>query len=120
MWTSCVFKTLSNIYFRKKLCHRCSTGSKTRLCIILHLYSSTLFRDNNKPANIYLFKVNNRSSRNRCETTSKLTIKTPERRLRRSGVFIVNFEQVNVSWETDTKSMTSFACLYFLSLKNSN
>ena len=31
------------------------------------------------PANIYLFKVNNRSTRKRCEICSKLTIKTPER-----------------------------------------
>ena len=65
-------------------------------------------------ANIYLFQVNNKSTRKRCEICSKLTIKTPERRQRRrSGVFIVNsehishlfssvsvidFEQVNVSW----------------------
>ena len=47
----------------------------------------------NKPANIYLFKVNNRNTRKKCEICSKLTIKTPERRhRRRSGVFIVNFE----------------------------
>ena len=45
------------------------------------------------PANIHLFKVNNRNTRKRCEICSKLTIKTPERR---SGVFIVNFEEV--SW----------------------
>ena len=32
------------------------------------------------PANIYLFKVNNRNTRTRCEICSKLTIKTPERR----------------------------------------
>ena len=32
------------------------------------------------PANIYLFKVNNRNFRKRCEICSKLTIKTPERR----------------------------------------
>ena len=29
---------------------------------------------------IYLFKVNNRNTRTRCEICSKLTIKTPERR----------------------------------------
>ena len=47
------------------------------------------------PANIYLFKVNNRNTRKRCETCSKLTIKTPERRQWRcSGVFIVNFERI--------------------------
>ena len=32
------------------------------------------------PANIDLFKVNNRNNRKRCEICSKLTIKTPERR----------------------------------------
>ena len=65
------------------------------------------------PANNYLFKVNNKNDRKRCEICSKLTMKTPERRhlypiktsekqrfpdvfigyrRRRSGVFIVNFE----------------------------
>ena len=33
------------------------------------------------PANIYLFKVNNKNTRKRCEICSTLTIKTPERRL---------------------------------------
>ena len=32
------------------------------------------------PANIYLFKVNKRNTRKRCEICSELTIKTPERR----------------------------------------
>ena len=32
------------------------------------------------PPDIYLFKVNNRNTRARCEICSKLTIKTPERR----------------------------------------
>ena len=42
-----------------------------------------------------MFKVNNRNT-TRCESFSKLTIKTPERRhLRRSGVFIVNFEHIS-------------------------
>ena len=48
------------------------------------------------PAGIYLFKVNNRNTRTRCEICSKLTINTPERRQwRRSGVFIVNFEHIS-------------------------
>ena len=48
------------------------------------------------PANIYLFKVNNKNTRKRCEINSKLTIKTPERRQwRRLGVFIVNFEHIS-------------------------
>ena len=45
------------------------------------------------PANIYLFKVNNRNTRKRCEICSKLTIKTPERR--RFGVFFANFEHIS-------------------------
>ena len=32
----------------------------------------------NYQTNIYLFKVNNRNSRKRCEICSKLKIKTPE------------------------------------------
>ena len=49
----------------------------------------------------YMFKVNNRNTRKRCEICSKLTIKTPERRQARtyftpcSSASIVNFEQVN-------------------------
>ena len=42
------------------------------------------------PANIYLFKVNNRNSRKTYEICSKLTIKTQQRgHWSRSGVFIV-------------------------------
>ena len=41
----------------------------------------------------YMFKVNHRNTRTRCEICSKLTINTPERRhWRRSGIFIVYFE----------------------------
>ena len=48
------------------------------------------------PAGIYLQKVDNRNTRTRCEICLKLTIKTAERRYwRRSGVFIVNFEQIS-------------------------
>ena len=48
------------------------------------------------PAGIYLLKVNNRNTRTRCKICSKLTIKIPERRhWSRSGVFIVNFEQMS-------------------------
>ena len=36
--------------------------------------------DHSIPANIYLFKVNNRNTRKRCEIFSKFTIKIPERR----------------------------------------
>ena len=48
------------------------------------------------PADIYLLKVNNRNTRAKCETGSKLIIKTSERRQwRRSGAFIVNFEHIS-------------------------
>ena len=35
--------------------------------------------DNSLPAGNYIFKVNHRNSRTRCEICLKLTIKTPER-----------------------------------------
>ena len=41
------------------------------------------------PGNIYLFKVNNRNTRKRCETCSKLTTTTPERHF---IVLIVKFK----------------------------
>ena len=48
------------------------------------------------PANIYLFKPNNRHARTRCGMYSELVTITPERRhSRRSGVFIFNFEHIS-------------------------
>ena len=53
-----------------------------------------LNNDRPLPSGIYLFKVNIENSKGTCEICSKLTIKIPERYFcRRSGVFIVNFEQ---------------------------
>ena len=51
----------------------------------------------NFPAANYMFKVNNRNTRTRCEICcSKLTIKTSERwHWRRFGVVIVNFEHIS-------------------------
>ena len=47
------------------------------------------------PASQYLFKVNNRNTRIRCDIYSKLTLKTHERRnWHCSGVVIVNFEHM--------------------------
>ena len=40
-------------------------------------------------------KVNYMKTRKTCEMCSKLTIKTPERYWRRSGVFIINFEHIS-------------------------
>ena len=48
------------------------------------------------PANIYLFKVNNRNIRKRCKICLMLTIKTLERsNWRRSDDFIVDFEYIS-------------------------
>ena len=50
----------------------------------------------NCPANIYLFKVNNRNTRKRCEISLKIAINTSEsRQRRRSGVLILNFEHLS-------------------------
>ena len=43
------------------------------------IYGKWLVRSSN-PAGNYMFKVNNRNTRTRCEICSKLTIKIPERR----------------------------------------
>ena len=59
----------------------------------------------------YLFKVNNGNTRTMCEIYSKLTKKTPKRRQwRRSGIFVVNFEQIS----------HIVLVLPFLTLKNVN
>ena len=55
--------------------------------------TSIIYQFKNSTAKIYLLKVNNRNTRKSYEISSKLTIKTPERR--RSGVFIVNFEHIS-------------------------
>ena len=55
-----------------------------------------LLNFNRFPANIYLFKVNTRNTRKKCEIYSKLTIKTPEQLQQcRFGVFTVNFEHIS-------------------------
>ena len=86
----------------------------------------------NISVNIYLFKVNNRVPRKKCEIYSKLTIKTPERRQRhRSGVFIayfrhishhflstvsfVDFEQVSVCWDIGPHIFHATDLLFFTS-----
>ena len=54
------------------------------------------------PVGIYMFKVNNRNTRTRCEICSKLTIKTPGRcHWRWFGVFIVSFEHISL-WTYNT------------------
>ena len=57
-------------------------------------------------ANIYLFKVNSRSSRKKCEIRSKLTLRTPETTPMKSLwcfyylISIFDFELVKVSWDS--------------------
>ena len=71
-----------------------SKVSETILNLKLFLCPRRL--DDFDPAGIYLYKVYNENTQTMCEICSKLTIKTPERRQgRRSGVFIVNFEQIS-------------------------
>ena len=56
----------------------------------------TILTNLNNPANIYLFKVNNRNTGERCEICLKLTLKTLEQRhWFHSVVFIVNFEHIS-------------------------
>ena len=65
------------------------------------LYEKSSKNDTHKiksrnPAGNYMLKVNERSTRTRCEIFSKLTVKTPERcQWRRSGVFIVNLKHTS-------------------------
>ena len=56
---------------------------------------SYFHKDCSNPVGNYMFKVNNKNAKARCEIFSKLTIKTSKRRdWRRSGFFNVNFENI--------------------------
>ena len=66
-------------------------------------------------ASVCLFTRNNKNTRKRCEISSKLTLKIPEQLRWHCGVFIVNFErishfvdfeQVNVCWESINLNQT--------------
>ena len=65
--------------------------NRTRKCLKVSLIYFCCFY----PAGNYLLKFNNRNTRTKCEICSKLTIKIPERRQRRSGIFIVNLEHIS-------------------------
>ena len=87
-------------YFKKKKkkkngsLHLKKMSCNDALVLLLNIGKlKSLMQTFGSPANIYLFKVNNRSTRKRCEICSKSTIKTSERR--HSGVFIVNFEHIS-------------------------
>ena len=70
-----------------KLLHGFIFGIELKICKIMKIYPSMI------PAGIYLFQAHNGNTRTMCEICLKLTIKTPEQRRRRSGVFIVKCEQ---------------------------
>ena len=70
------------------------------------------------PANIYLFKFNNRNTRKKYEIYSKLTIRHQNdvNLTRFSNVSIVEFEQENVFWVWNAtkiifKSSTTFSLI---------
>ena len=46
-----------------------------------HLLHGRIDKKHTNSVDNYMFKVNNRNTRTRCEICSKLTIKAPERRL---------------------------------------
>ena len=65
------------------------------------MFHTVKWKTSFQPSIIYWFNVNNRNTRTMCKICSKLTkkkkkTKTPEQReLLRSGVFIINFEQIS-------------------------
>ena len=70
----------------------CFLGIRFCLKKIIWAVTITFLTRSNCPAGIHLFKANNVATRTMCKIYSKFTIKTPERRRNRSGVFIVNFK----------------------------
>ena len=75
---------IKTLYVKGLKASKIKTFSKTKQKSVLIIKKNILKLDNKNnrteyPANIYLFKVNNRNTRKRCEICSKLTIKTPER-----------------------------------------
>ena len=81
-----LLKYFKNSYFPE---YNLLAATELKICMKSMIKAAT----RNIPAGNYMFKVNNRNTRARCEICSRLTIKAPERRQwPRSGVFIVNFE----------------------------
>ena len=63
---------------------------------LISIFSYSLKSTVSNPADLYLLKVNNRSTRTSFQICSKLTIKTPEgHQWRCSGVFVANFEHIS-------------------------
>ena len=71
----------------------CMNSSK---CYESGIYTHYVYTEwGNIPAHIYLLQGNNRNTRKRCDTCSKLIIKTlQQRQWRCSGVFILNYAHI--------------------------
>ena len=70
----------NGVAYKKKQKKKWKVGG-LRPATLLKFFSNTgAFQKNLHPAGIYLFKVNNKNARTRCEICSKLTMKIPERR----------------------------------------
>ena len=75
--------------------------------IIALTLCATCFSLYPNPAGNYMFKVNNRNTRTKCEVCSKLTIKTPERRHCAIGVVLVSLLLPLNIFHTLLKQMTA-------------
>ena len=83
------YKIFQNVVASLCLC-------RTKVKVPRKLPSIAENNSKNQGAGNYIFKVNKRNTRTRCEICSNLTIKTPERhQWHCSGVFIVNFEHIS-------------------------
>ena len=67
--------------------------ANSNLYLIIFLLSKSIWKHKLYPANIYLFKVNYKSTRKWSKISLKLKIKTPERR--HQHLFIANFEHIS-------------------------
>ena len=76
------FNKMQNKKKSKRSCFSAKIGHTQYLGLTTTITQQfTLMKSGERnPANIYLLKVNNRNTRKRCETSSKLILKTPERR----------------------------------------
>ena len=89
------------MYLNGRTCREINISGRCTLCIVKCASFVFSFLILCSPAGNYLFKVNNRNTRTRCEIYSNLTIKIPERChyfTPYSSVSIVNFEHVIADW----------------------
>ena len=77
---------ISTVYFHVLHIHTMyllteqQTNRQDKTASLLMMHQKPYDFNSNFPANIYLFKFNNRNTRKRCKICLKLTAKTPERR----------------------------------------